>query len=1330
MDVEPGSSGLSMERPPIINDNESDSDYDDDDDASFIGGGILTLIGDDVDKRQIYQIIEDNYMSIKTYTLNERKIHEVYNYCVVNENLELVDVWDMVNFDEICQHECARGTFHLIVSLGTIFKNLQDESFVFYKACYRNFNYLDKVWKITNEKDFKKASSELRQTDPYTILERPHYYLQPILITNVQVSVMRKDELIIGGYSCGCPIQSKLVNHNSIITFHQSTDDCLFRCIAYFQRRQQSSVRRINTRRLDRLTIRLKREFYQAKGYLPSMAISLKHIPEIEEHFKVKISIYQMTKFASIENNSYYEYRNHATIRNYPEMKLNISFCKHHPKNAHFSYISRWSAFPKQIVCPKCQQCFVKKRYLTRHLKRNPNSCFEGKKNVYKCKVFAPNDDDIFSRLQRAHFISYLPEHRPQNNFFAVFDFECLLKCVELRTKNTNYVQQHVAVSCCIATNVPGYDDAPISLINNDPNSNEELVKNFVQTLHKISDKAYSLLKEKYTPFMTELKEKLSGVPCKCFDKVFTQVHKTLRILPVISFNGGSYDINVIKEPFFRHLKATSLSVIKRGNSYMLIGDSKIRCLDITNYIRRGVSYRTFLEMFQSDQRKAFFPYDYMTDLERLNETALPSRESFFNKLTNQHISIEDYQACQQIWRDNNMNTLRDYLLYYNSLDVVPFLKVVETMLKLYLERGVHLFRDSLSSPGVSIKLMFKDVREPYLTPSDDIVHKMFRDGILGGLSTIFVRKAVANSTRIKPLKYGRKTAKLCSKVMGFDANALYGFALLQDSPAGLYVHRQITSDGVHLSPTHRGRYTKELQWLICLEWSRNVKITSSLSPGGQYYVNHKYRCDGVYYDSDTGEHVLLEFFGCYWHSCNSCPVPQRPEVYEATVAKLNELRQLPNVRVEFLWEHDFEAFMNALGPDGRTHRQFLHATIPPSMLYNQHLKASSFLDKVISGSLFGLVRCSVNVHESYHDYYDEYPPIFKIKTITKDDVEGVMKEYVEKTDCMKQSRTMLISCMSAQKQVFITPVLRWYISENNRHNFRVFEITDISEFIEFVPTKSFAPFIEKGTSDRIKADVDPAFKVNSLISKEVINSSYGRCLMNRDKHTKTSIVVNDDNKLYKMINSPRFKCVDELSYDCFEIDSELPVIHWDHPQQVGVFVYAYAKLHMLRFFYQFIKEYIDDRCFALLMSDTDSYYFALSEQTLDECVKEGKREAYEKVKNHWLATGADQQRTPGLFKVEFEGNRFIGLNSKTYCVEGTYLKVGAKGVSKVQNKLLFKNFDHVLKTSKSFYTQNRNFTLKDNQMYTSVQTKPGLQNLYIKRRVLPDNIHTKSLIS
>ena len=95
-----------------------------------------------------------------------------------------------------------------------------------------------------------------------------------------------------------------------------------------------------------------------------------------------------------------------------------------------------------------------------------------------------------------------------------------------------------------------------------------------------------------------------------------------------------------------------------------------------------------------------------------LHDTALPPKEAFFSRLKNEDISDEDYVGCQETWRENGMTTLRDFLVWYNNRDLVPFLQAIDKQFAFYQQRGIDMFKQGISVPGLTLLYLFNDLPE------------------------------------------------------------------------------------------------------------------------------------------------------------------------------------------------------------------------------------------------------------------------------------------------------------------------------------------------------------------------------------------------------------------------------------------------------------------------------------------------------------------------------------------------------------------------------------------------------------------------------------------
>ena len=192
----------------------------------------------------------------------------------------------------------------------------------------------------------------------------------------------------------------------------------------------------------------------------------------------------------------------------------------------------------------------------------------------------------------------------------------------------------------------------------------------------------------------------------------------------------------------------------------------------------------------------------------------------------------------------------------------------------------------------------------------------------------------------------------------------------------------------------------------------------------------------------------------------------------------------------------------------------------------------------------------------------------------------------------------------------------------------------------------------------------------------------------------------------------------------------------------------------MLQFYYDCLLEFVDRKNFECLECDTDSLYIAISGKSLQEVIKEEKKEEFYKNYHQWFPAIACEQhrqefisqkedfkpkdccltqqkfdrRTPGLFKLEWEGDSFVGLCSKTYYCFGSSKKQVPKGISIAQNPFSEEHYMHVLQNQESGVGENVSFRVKNNRMFTYKQKRKALSYFYPKRKVASDGVSTLPL--
>ena len=153
-------------------------------------------------------------------------------------------------------------------------------------------------------------------------------------------------------------------------------------------------------------------------------------------------------------------------------------------------------------------------------------------------------------------------------------------------------------------------------------------------------------------------------------------------------------------------------------------------------------------------------------------------------------LTLKEYDDCHRIFREKGMRTFGDWLEYYNNLDVAPFLEALQKMKEFYTNLGIDIFKDAVSLPGVSEKYILRKTLQPrrgYKPPklfaSNKEAYAMLKAAVVGGPSLVFTRKHVAGETRIRSHQY--EDARLCRRILGYDANSLYPSTMMKEMPCG-----------------------------------------------------------------------------------------------------------------------------------------------------------------------------------------------------------------------------------------------------------------------------------------------------------------------------------------------------------------------------------------------------------------------------------------------------------------------------------------------------------------------------------------------------------------
>nr|XP_054606501.1 uncharacterized protein LOC129166910 [Nothobranchius furzeri] len=132
--------------------------------------------------------------------------------------------------------------------------------------------------------------------------------------------------------------------------------------------------------------------------------------------------------------------------------------------------------------------------------------------------------------------------------------------------------------------------------------------------------------------------------------------------------------------------------------------------------------------------------------------------------------------------------------------------------------------------------------------------------------------------------------------------------------------------------PQQKPFSSSSIVWLEWVSRSQNVDIQHALTPLGEYKVGDFY-LDG--YAVISGVEQGFEYMGCFFHGCPKCFLqssicPLRKitfgEIYDKTVEKLQSLETVHRLKMNVIWEHDWQEMVKT-DPDVK---QFVSRFDPP----------------------------------------------------------------------------------------------------------------------------------------------------------------------------------------------------------------------------------------------------------------------------------------------------------------------------------------------------------------------------------------------------------------
>ncbi|KAE9289648.1 hypothetical protein PR003_g25498 [Phytophthora rubi] len=734
-----------------------------------------------------------------------------------------------------------------------------------------------------------------------------------------------------------------------------------------------------------------------------------------------------------------------------------------------------------------------------------------------------------------------------------------------------------------------------------------------------------------------------------------------------------------------------------------------------------------------------------MTSYQVLSETKLPRKEGFYSKLRCSHISDDEYKRAQLVRGHYNMKTIKDYLIWYNNLDVVPFIKAVQKQREFFKTFDLDMLSDGVSLPSLSEKVMYKSQELIFPSKKPGVAFNFPEKRYLGYIKQDEEAKREFAMTKQHLDKLLQKQKYICN-----------------------YCYVQLNEENVSADRINNKKGHEDGNIIIsCV--SCNVARKDMNIKAFRHKKLIEFNADRLVYSIDEEQSDIYRKM--------KANIAGGPSIIFNRFAKRNETKIRGGKLCKKVIGYDANAlYLWCLGnemPCGRL------TTIDAY---------DGIIDDIKADKIFGFLECDIETPEHLKDYFSEMTPIFK--NIEIDPTEEIIGKHMfdynqaRGKNMAKKSRKLIGSYFGKQILIY-TPLLKWYLDHG-------LVITETYSFIEANSHRPYGPFMETVSDARREGDVNKAkdflnklkkaasnwkpkdseddvgkyfhafpscnvseelifteaknygFKSNDMgklikevsvaydsakkqtmiadMMKLVGNAAFGRSGMDMTKHKEVKF-MSDAKTIYRATEHFSFSSKTELNDGTVEMTNCKRRIKLKNPIHLSITIYQLAKLRMLQFYYDCVDFYFDRSDFQYQEMDTDSGYIAFSaENPFPDLIKPELRDHFKQHKYEWFPrddtaeNAAYDRRTPGLFKEKFRCNAMVSLSSKNYIcylsdeidkkTNKPKIKLSAKGVQKSRNGnvLIPENFESVV---------------KDRIMFQA------LNYYYDKRQVLSDGIST-----
>ena len=264
-----------------------------------------------------------------------------------------------------------------------------------------------------------------------------------------------------------------------------------------------------------------------------------------------------------------------------------------------------------------------------------------------------------------------------------------------------------------------------------------------------------------------------------------------------------------------------------------------------------------------------------------------------------------------------------------------------------------------------------------------------------------------------------------------------------------------------------------------------DCKIESFYTTGRQE-KNDCFSVDGLYFQSNS----VFEVMGCFHQFCASqkCVHLSLKNISNVAIrreldALRQEYEQKEGSTVISRWECEWWRLYET------TNNVKQH--IRENFLDRRSLTEHQLLLDIEKVNVFGYLQSDIAAPQKMRAKVVNFFPIFKNDSVSKDDIEVLMKIYAEEEKFLSKPRKMLISSFTLQTRTLITPLFLFYLKLR-------LVCTKSKNFLEYTPKKCFNVFAQSAMDATRQSAKNTDSSVVAEAMKFLANSSYGYQIMEK----------------------------------------------------------------------------------------------------------------------------------------------------------------------------------------------------------------------------------------